>query len=291
MFANIVLSGGGLAAIAYLGCLQYLQSNREIKSTLKNVLGVSSGAIFALILVLDLSYEETKNWLQGLSEIRINHIHIHSIKTLMEKYGLDEGFGIVEVVNSLFSLRNLDENITFRDLAKRFGKNLIVAAANVHNSSIEYFSIDTTPEMGVMQAIRASTAIPLLFTPVLYNENYFVDAFIYDNFPFDYFRNDQHTLGLNLVSKQTTVSSCTDFFTKMFYSVIKNHSIKKHENECIIECSSNGFNMKRMSFDIDESQFDGIVADAYTKLSDFIANRREKIKKSFESEGHNLNLE
>ena len=137
MFANIVLSGGGLAAIAYLGCLQYLQGNREIKNTLKNVLGVSSGAIFALILVLDLSYEETKNWLQGLSEIRINHIHIHSIKILMEKYGLDEGFGIVEVVNSLFSLRNLDENITFRDLAKRFGKNLIVAAANVHNSNIE----------------------------------------------------------------------------------------------------------------------------------------------------------
>lgn len=290
MFANIVLSGGGLAAIAYLGCLQYLQSNREVKNTLKNVLGVSSGAIFALILVLDLSYEETKNWLQGLSEVRINHIHIHSIKTLMEKYGLDEGVGVVELVNSLFSLRNLDENITFRDLAKRFGKNLIVAAANVHTSDIEYFSIDTTPNMGVIQAIRASTAIPLLFTPVLYNEHYFVDAFIYDNFPLNYFKNDQHTLGLNLVSKQTMVSSCAEFFTKMFYSVIKNHSFKKHANECIIECSSNGFNIKRMSFDIDESQFDTIVADAYATLSEFIANRREKIKQTFESEAHNLNL-
>lgn len=295
MFSNIVLSGGGLAAVAYLGCLKYLHEDKSIRQTLKNVLGVSSGAIFALILVLDLSYEETKDWLRKISDIRINHIHVHSIKTLMQKYGLDEGSGVEEVVRSLLSSRDIDHDVTFSGLAKRFGKNLIIAAANVNTSNIEYFSIDRTPEMSVVEAIRASTAIPLLFTPVLFEQQYFVDAFIYDNFPFQYFKeHEHHTLGLNLISKQVTVNSCVEFFTKMFYSVIHNHSYKKHENECVIECSNNGFNLKRMCFELDESQFERVVSDAHTVLSEFVASRRDKLEeltRTFESKERNPNPE
>lgn len=279
MFSNVVISGGGLAGIAYLGCLKYLHEDEDIKKSIKNLLGVSSGSIFALILTLDLTYDETLVWLRNLCDVRINHITVHSLKILIQKFGLDEGHGIIHVVKSLYALRSVDESITFRQLAQKFGYNLIVAAANINTSDIEYFSIDTAPDMQVIKAIRASTAVPLLFVPVFHDEQYFVDAFIYDNFPFQYFKGEaHHTLGLNLISKQVMVNSCMDFFTKMFNSVIKNHSYKKHQNECIIECANNGFNIKKMGFEVDEN-FEDIVENAYTKVKEFVSLRRQTLQK------------
>ena len=282
MFSNIVLSGGGLAGIAYLGCLKYLEEDTELKQTIKNILGVSSGALFALILAMDITYEEAKAWVQQLSHIRVNHVNVRSVKLLMENYGLDDGEGVKDIVRSLYRLRDVDDNITFTDLAKRFGKNLIVAAANVNRSKLTYFSVDETPSMRVMEAIRASTAIPLVFVPVIYKEDYFVDAFVFDNFPFGYFQDqDFHTFGLNLIAEQSDTKSCMTFFAKVFYAIIENHSHKHHDNECVVRCSSNGFNLKKMRFEVDENSFDDTVKQAYDTVSEFIARKkRDRVQPS-----------
>ena len=278
MFSNIVLSGGGLAGIAYLGCLKYLEEDMELRRTIKNILGVSSGAIFALILAMNLTYEETKAWVKQLKDIRVNHINVKSLKLLMEKYGLDEGDGINEIVKSLYELREVGEDITFRELAQRFGNNLIVAAANVQRADITYFSVDKTPDMRVIEAIRASTAIPFVFVPVYHDDEYYVDAFIVDNFPFEYFQDQYHqTLGLNLIAKQINIKSCVNFFTNLFYSIIQNHSYKRHENECVVTCTSNGFNLKKMCFEVEEESFEDTVKQAYVTVSEFVARKKEKI--------------
>ena len=63
MWSNLVLSGGGLAAITYFGCLKYINENKGMKQHIKNILGVSSGSIFSLLLVLGCSLDDCKSWL------------------------------------------------------------------------------------------------------------------------------------------------------------------------------------------------------------------------------------
>lgn len=281
MFSNIVLSGGGMAGIAYLGCLKHINEHKELKSALKNLLGISSGSLFALILALDLTYEEAKSWIWEMSGLRINQFNVHSIKRAINQYGLDDGEGIRTIIRRLFALRDLSDDVTFKELAKISGKNLIIAAANVSTAEIEYFSIDKYPDMHVMKAIQASTAVPIIFVPVMHKDQYFVDAFVYDNFPFQYFSGEeQHTIGLNLVAKQDTVKSCADFVSKLFHSIIKNHSYKRHPNECLIECSSSGFNIKKMCFKVEDSIFDEVVEGAYQTIKNFTTTHRKQLNQA-----------
>ena len=79
MFSNIVLSGGGLAAISYFGCLKYIYENKELKKNIINILGVSSGSIFALFLLLNISIEECEKWLHDIKSMNINNISFKSI--------------------------------------------------------------------------------------------------------------------------------------------------------------------------------------------------------------------
>ena len=56
MIHNLVLAGSQLKGIAYIGALKALEEMKLI-SNIKNICGVSSGAIFGLLIFLDLNYE------------------------------------------------------------------------------------------------------------------------------------------------------------------------------------------------------------------------------------------
>ena len=76
--------------------------------------------------------------------------------------------------------------MTFRELHEKTKKNMIVTVANLTKSNYEYFSFETTPELSIITAIKASCTIPILFTPVIINDNYYIDGGLYNNFPINH---------------------------------------------------------------------------------------------------------
>ena len=74
--------------------------------------------------------------------------------------------------------------------------------SNITKSQREICNYLYTPDLKVADAIRMSTSIPYIFQPVIYNECYYVDGGLYDNYPSDLFSNDSNTtLGFKLVIK------------------------------------------------------------------------------------------
>lgn len=278
MFSNLVLAGGGLGAITYLGCLKYLEQNKGFRECFKNICGVSSGSIFALCIVLNLSVDECKIWLNDTKNIKINTISIKSLNTLRLKYGLDDSKGIRDLVFKLLDTRKLDHTITFRELAKKFAMNLIVSSANLSKRELNFFSIDESPDMEIVDAIVASTAIPVLFAPYVFEGDYHVDAFIYDNFPINYFKDKNHTLGINLTAKCVPNDSFMNFLMNVFNSFVSYKSTKLIESNCVdLECEGNGFDLKKMRFTYDEGQFDAITDRSYTILKEFVEHKMEAL--------------
>lgn len=279
MFSNIVLSGGGLAAISYFGCLKYIYENDELKKNLINILGVSSGSIFALFLLLNISIDECETWLHDMKTMNINSISFKSIIKLKTSYGLDDSTCVIDIVKKILDIKNIQHSITFKELSKLTGKNFIVCAANISKHELFYFNIDNTPDVKILDAIKASTSIPIIFTPYVHKNEYLVDAFIYDNFPLHYFNDSiEHSFGINLNVPDNNNKDVITFITSLLNSIINYNSIKRHHNECIINTSGNGFDVKKMRFILDESSIQEQSNIGYNTLKDFI----EKKIKSFQ---------
>ena len=283
MFSNIVLSGGGLAAISYFGCLKYIYENEELKKNIINILGVSSGSIFALFLLLNISLDECEKWLHDLKTMNINNISLKSIFKLKTAFGLDDSSYVIEIVKRILDIKRIDHSITFKELSKITGKNFIVCAANISKHELFYFNIDNTPDVMIIDAIKASTSIPIIFTPYTYNDEYLVDAFMYDNFPLQYFKDSiEHSFGIHLHSPEKNNKDVISYIISFMNSIINYNSIKKHYNECIINTNGNGFDMKKMRFVFDESSIQEQSEIGYYSLKEFIEKKIKNFQQNLQ---------
>jgi hypothetical protein len=122
------------------------------------------------------------------------------------------------------------DDITFIELYEKYNKNFIVIGTNFSNGNEEAFNHINTPNMSIITAVRISISIPLIFTPVLYNNNYYVDGALTNIFPINYC-NQETTLGINLpYSDSYKIDNILDVVLNSFKIVAKSISCK---NNCI----------------------------------------------------------
>jgi predicted acylesterase/phospholipase RssA len=193
-YRNLVLAGGGIRGMAYIGAIAALRQLRVLDK-IERVLGCSVGAIFALLVALDYTHEE-------LHDILI-HFDYFSIKDLdflglIDKWGVESGAKVEKFLNQLIKRKTDLNDPTFKELRVKTGnKELIVNAVAIDTFTIKYFSSEETPNIKVVKAIRASISLPGLLTPVPIDDHLYVDGGLLNNLPLDYFKAIG-TLGLCL---------------------------------------------------------------------------------------------
>ncbi len=92
------------------------------------------------------------------------------------------------------------DKITFKDLAdlrvcnSELFKDLLITAVNKTTGQLEIFSANTTPDVEIALACRASASIPIFFEAVKIGESTYVDGGYIDNIPLSYFdQNNEDT--------------------------------------------------------------------------------------------------
>ena len=99
---------------------------------------------------------------------------------------------------------------------------------------IDFFDYIISPDCKIIDALIMSISIPLLFNPIKYNNQYYVDGGLIDNYPITYFENERkETLGI-LVSSNTInrfdinniedylVGLCMASYSKLIKNTINN---------------------------------------------------------------------
>jgi predicted acylesterase/phospholipase RssA len=180
-FTHLVMSGGGMAALSYFGTLRFLEVEGLYK-TIRNVAGTSMGAIFAAAVALQIPLETLeKRTLQWVNNEDSASIPLLDIFQVYRKLGFDNGRRFMEVLQPEI------DKITFLDLSKKTGINLVICATHVGTMEATFFSMETTPHVLVADAVRASIAVPWVFEPVRIGDDYYVDGGVSNNIPFEYF--------------------------------------------------------------------------------------------------------
>lgn len=241
-FDTLVLSGASAKCIIFLGALQSLFDNNTLSmSKIENFIGTSSGSIICLLLCI------------GYTPIEIL-IYICKNKILDKSPDLNvlnalNGNGMISF--SIFQ-EHLEKMIiekisylpTIDDIKKKYNKNIIFTVYNLSENKTEYISIENYPNLPVVTAIRMSCGLPLIFEKFKYNNCFYIDGGISDNFPIDIGeKRGENVLGINTKDKFNESKNTIEYiYNLMFVPIYKNieNKIKNtKENTKIINIEYN----------------------------------------------------
>lgn len=243
---TLCLSSGGILGLSFIGVLKYLEEKKYIN--LKNIttyVGTSAGSILSFLLNLDYNIKEIKQIIMHIDLKKLEpNIDVYNI---IENNGIDNGLKILALIISFLKEKFNVDDITFIELYELTKKKIIIIGTNYTLLKEEVFSIDTTPSMSVIMAIRISISIPLIFTPVLYNNYYYIDGAFTNAFPLKYC-NKESTLGLYITLKYNTdILNIYNLFLGCF-AILSNTLVEKDINNYnVIEISNENLNIENYS--------------------------------------------
>lgn len=235
---NLVLSGGGSKGIAHLGGLYGLEQLGILKH-IKTIVGTSIGALMALLIYIGYKPDELRKFFINLNFKKMQGAELVN---LFKLYGLDDGKRIELVMKKLINAKNMDSNITFKQIYDITGKTLIITGTCLNDKKVHYFSHKTFPAMPVITAVRISMSFPLYFTPVEYESKTYVDGGCMDNYPMHLFddKNDlKETIGLYLCDIRDNIDNIKnieDYIYHMFDCIFEGqtyNSLIKYESQSI----------------------------------------------------------
>lgn len=214
---NLVFKGGGVLGTAYVGVYQALQEVRlagnhgdTVYGNVKRVAGTSAGSIFGALVALGLDAEK-------VSDI-MNAMNFASFVDIGGNGGLCKGEAFLAWMKK--TVRDNWPHSTVEDptfaalhnlIAENSGnskyKDLHVFARNVESGLLVEFSYQTTPDVPIAEAVRASMSIPFFFEPWQFPSERglsgrYIDGGVAYNYPisdFDSGDNSQKTLGFFLM--------------------------------------------------------------------------------------------
>lgn len=188
VFHTVVMSGGATPTMSFFGCMQYLEHMGALPYVGTHV-GSSAGAIVSLMMVLGFAPHEASMFVMehGVQRLRVGELDLMDEMfgewSCLETLGLDDGSRWVTFVEDAMDAKLGRRRATFRELAIATGKVFVVCVTNLTKARREYMSVDTEPDMSVGTAVRMSMSVPVLYTPVMYRGDVYVDGSVLDNFP------------------------------------------------------------------------------------------------------------
>ena len=198
-YEYLVLSGGGIKGLAYVGAFQELDKmgilfDIDKKIKIKGIAASSAGTIIASLFAIGYDVSEIT---KKMADIDFNAIaddkfgYIRDSYNFITKYGICKGQYIYDLMGKLIEEKTGNPDYTLADLYKEKNVRLIITATNKTTNKIVYLHAKHQEEIyaniPIRKCVRMSTSVPFLFEPYEYNNCLFCDGGVLDNYPIDCF--------------------------------------------------------------------------------------------------------
>ena len=302
---KLVLSGGGLLGISYIGLFKYLEEH-NINKQITSILGCSAGAIFGTFFAIGYTSLELQIIIKNTKFKDYINITGESILNFMKLKGLESGKNLINFIKQTIKDKTNNENITFKQILDTYKIDLKIGVTNLTLSEFEIFDSYKTPNLSIYQAINASIAIPFIFEPVIINKQIYCDGGVLDNLPVEHLMNIDNyitdnnklqnnittdtythkhthvkdTLGIYLLNKFTTLNydnyqqlSLSHYFNALMHAFCKSYisnkiNTKTNHNHTIIIYEIPCDIMTFLKLSASHDDIDNIINIAYTITKD-----------------------
>jgi predicted acylesterase/phospholipase RssA len=208
MIKNLVIAGGGFKTIPAIGALKLLR-DKGILNTITAYHATSAGAIFALLLILKYTIDDIEKIIFDFDIDKIFEpiIDIDNFFNNFNVYGSDKFAKVIKLLIRYKLNKKTDNidyaNITLSQFYRLTNKKLTCATISLRQRNVKYFNYINQPNLPVYKLIMMTCCIPLMFKPVTWRDDKYLDGGLIDNFPlFDIPKNElDHTIGIYAKTK------------------------------------------------------------------------------------------
>ncbi len=180
-YDELILSSGGIYGISSVGSIVELNKQYPLKK-IKYLTGCSAGALILFLYVIGYSIEEVQNI---CFEMKFETLQQLRLAEFMNSYGLDNGNKLYEFLKTSMDKKGKTYDYSFRDLYYDRGIIYSVITTNLTKNISEIHNIYHTPDYPILQSLRCSIHIPVVFSPIKFEENYYCDGALLTPYPFN----------------------------------------------------------------------------------------------------------
>lgn len=155
----MVLSGGGVKAVAHIGALKTLKAAGYL-AAVKTWVGLSAGALIAFGICLGYSLEALHDICERFDFAALQDPAPQGFLAFIDHYGIDTGERLNRFVQALLTIRGHSPDMTFAALGA-----LRIVATDMKTGAPVIFSAATTPNVRLVDGLRASMSLPFYFWP------------------------------------------------------------------------------------------------------------------------------
>ena len=231
MIKYLVISGGDLTFLSMMGLVKEIQKSNEVMLDLKELYTVSAGSWIGLLLALKIKFEEVIDYFLDRPWNKLVNIDSNSILNLYSELGLLDVDLMYEIFKPFLKSCNLSEECTFKQLYDYSDIKLNIYATNANTLNLDCFNHINTPDVKVIDAIYMSSSIPILFKPMKFKEDHYIDGCYSCNYPINLclkeHENVKEILGIEATNfnDPSTISeneNILSFYGKIFYKLVLN---------------------------------------------------------------------
>lgn len=234
---NIVLEGGGVKCLSFIGALSYL-GEKNLLSNVKRVIGSSAGSLFAFLIACKKNYKKLQELIDGedFSKVKDDSWgYVFDFVRIINHYGMCKGDELFNFITKACIKFTSKEDITFKELYDKTNIELTITGTNLNKKETQYFSHKTNPDMEIRLALRISMSIPLFFKAVIWNGDVYVDGGLLNNYPIWYFEEKEDsskTVGFKLMSMDERIENNDIVYDRTNIANIKDYI------ECLVNCTT-----------------------------------------------------
>jgi NTE family protein len=232
--SKLLICGGGFKFFYLYGAIKYLDEI-NILQNITEYIGVSAGGLLSTMFSIGYTPKDIELFILEFNFEKLLDPHLDC---LLDKKGLDNGEIKKVLIQQFMMKKNIDPDITLKQLYEKTNKKINFMAANLSLNKLEVLNYETYPDMEVWKGLLITTALPFLYEPIIHNEQFLVDGGIFDNYPIQLFKDDS-LLGINMINDINNIDLNIDFLnycTKLIeltYNWHVTHKVEKYTDYTI----------------------------------------------------------
>jgi predicted acylesterase/phospholipase RssA len=206
---HLVISGGGAAGFSFYGVLR--ESNKKNIWALKNIEtihGTSVGSMMAVMISLGYDWDTLDDYLIKRPWHMVYKFNIYSLMDGLTKRGIFDKKVMEETLGPLLSGKDMSVDITMQEYYEKTKVELHIYTTEMNKFESVDISYKTHPDWKLIDAVYASSSLPVLFAPWIIDGNCFCDGGFMMNYPIPgCIRNGANPKEILGISRMTDVNN------------------------------------------------------------------------------------
>lgn len=283
----VSFSSGGVRVLGHVGVLVALVEE-GLATGVREWWGCSGGALCALLGALGVSAGWMRDCMAALDLRLLGAVEEEMVSNFFRVWGVNSGRAWMEYVGRV--LETWEPGIagwTFADLAAaRPGVRYCVVATNLTRGRLDVFSAETTPGLRILEAMRASCAVPLFYSPwVSPSGEVFCDGAVVEQFPWESIGDKDGTLvvvcsesAMGRGAAAGPIGSLTEFVGRIYQVARRRVSGAPVRNWIAV----NNRTVSVLDFGLDAAGRRGLFEEGWRAGRGWLAFRRSRLPESTE---------